>query len=72
MSIGEGRRIFFEIENMLTEMITCKQAAYHYNFSIRTIQKWVDEGKISAIEIEGRKWLSKNEIEAFVMTHDHK
>lgn len=68
MSAGEGRRIFFEIDNVLTEMLTVKQAAYHYNFSFRTIQKWVDEGKLSPIEIEGRNWIKKSDIEQRIMT----
>lgn len=68
MSVGEGRRIFFEIDNVLTEMLTVKQAAYHYNFSFRTIQKWVDEGKLSPIEIEGRNWIKKSDIEQRIMT----
>ena len=68
MSIGEGRRIFFEVDNVLTEMLTVKQAAYRYNFSFRTIQKWIDEGKISPIEIEGRNWLKKEDLDKRIMT----
>lgn len=69
---GEGMKFFLEIENVLTEMLTCKQAAYHYNFSIRTIQQWIDEGKISGIQIEGRFWVSKSEIETFVKARAYK
>lgn len=70
MSVGEGRRFFILIDSVLTEVLSCKQAAYHYNFSIRTIQKWIDEDKIFATEFEGRWWIPKNEIEAFVTTND--
>jgi len=71
MSIGEGRQFFILIDGMLTEVLTCRQAAYHYNFTIRTIQKWIDEGKISAIEIEHRFWIPKKEIEAFAKANDY-
>jgi excisionase family DNA binding protein len=67
MSAGEGRRYFIMIDDMLTEMLTVKQAAYHYNFSFRTIQKWIDEGKLSPIEIEGRNWIKKSDIEQRIL-----
>jgi excisionase family DNA binding protein len=63
MSVGEVAQVFFVVNDMLTEMLTVKQAAYRYNFSFRTIQKWIDEGKISPIEIEGRNWIKKTDIE---------
>ena len=72
MSIGEGRKFFIEIDGMLTEVLSCKQVAYRYNFSIRTIQQWVDEGKLFATDFEGRWWIPKSEIEAFVLARDHK
>lgn len=68
MSVGEGRRIFFEIDSVLTEMMTVKQAAYHYNYSFRTIQKWIDEGKIIAIKVEGKNWLKKKDLDKRIMT----
>lgn len=67
---GEGRQFFLYVDSVLTEMLSCKQAAYHYNFSIRTIQKWIDEGRIFAVNFEGRWWIPKAEIETFVKTHD--
>jgi excisionase family DNA binding protein len=63
MRVGEVAQVFFVVNDMLTEMLTVKQAAYRYNFSFRTIQKWIDEGKISPIEIEGRNWIKKTDIE---------
>jgi len=70
--VGEGVQVFMYFNSVLTEMLSCKQAAYHYNFSIRTIQKWIDEGKLIAINFEGRWWIAKDEIEVFVKTHDYK
>jgi excisionase family DNA binding protein len=67
---GEGVQVFMLLDSVLTEMITCKQAAYRYNFHVRTIQKWVDEGKLIAINFERRWWIPLAEIEAFVLTHD--
>lgn len=70
MSIGQGRRFFILIDSVLTEVLSCKQIAYHYNLSIRTVQRWIDEGKLFATEFEGRWWIPKNEIEAVVKTLD--
>lgn len=70
MSVGEGRQFSILIDSVLTEVLSCKQAAYHYNLSIRTIQKWIDEGKIYAIDFEGRWWIPKAEIETFVKAND--
>ena len=53
---GEGMKVFLEIDDMLTEVLTVKLAAYRYNFSVRTIRQWIDEGKVSAIDLDGR-WL---------------
>lgn len=70
MSIGEGAIFFLYVDSVLTEMLSVKQAAYHYNFHVRTIQQWIDEGKIIAINFERRWWIPKSEIEAFVQTRD--
>jgi predicted site-specific integrase-resolvase len=67
MSIGEGRRFFLEIDSVLTEVLTVKQAAYHYNYSFRTIQKWIEEGKIIPIEFEGRNWIKKSDMESRIL-----
>jgi hypothetical protein len=74
MSIGEGRRFFILIDTVLTEVLSCKQAAYHYNLSIRTIQRWIDEEKLFATDFEGRWWIPKDEIENVVKTlgYNHK
>lgn len=71
MSIGEGRRFFIMIDSVLTEVLSCKQIAYHYNFHIRTVRKWIDEGKLFATEFEGRWWIPKDEIEAFLKGNDY-
>lgn len=65
MSVGEGRRIFFEIDSVLTEVLTIKLAAYHYNFSERTIRQWCDEGRISAMIFEGRWYIPKIELDSY-------
>lgn len=72
MSIGEVEKVFLQIDSVLTEMLSCKQAAYHYNFHHRTIRKWAEEGKIKAIEFEGRWWIAKIDLEAFLKRNDHK
>lgn len=64
---GEGVQVFMCFNSVLTEMFTVRQAAYHYNFSMRTIQKWIDEGKITPVEIEGRNWLKKEDLEKRIM-----
>jgi len=69
--IGEGMQVFMLLDGMLTEMITCKQASYHFNFSMRTIQQWADEGKLIAINVEGRLWLSKESVQECVMARDN-
>jgi excisionase family DNA binding protein len=63
MSAGEGTRIFFEIDNVLTEMLTVRQAAYHLQYSVRTIQQWIGEGKLIAINVDNRNWIPKTEID---------
>jgi predicted site-specific integrase-resolvase len=63
MSAGEGTRIFFEIDNVLTEMLTVRQAAYHLQYSVRTIQQWIGVGKLIAINVDNRNWIPKTEID---------
>lgn len=65
--IGEVQQVFFVVDSVLTEMLTVKQAAYHYNFSFRTIQQWIAEGKIAPIEIEGRNWIKKADMESRIL-----
>lgn len=60
---GEGMKIFIELNGMLTEVLTVKLVAYRYNFSVRTIRQWIDEGKLSAINIDGRWFISVTEID---------
>lgn len=68
MRVGEVHQVFFVVDSVLTEMLTVKQAAYHYNYSFRTIQKWIDEGKIIAIKVEGKNWLKKEDLDKRIMT----
>jgi len=71
MSIGEVEKVFLQIDSVLTEMLSCKQAAYRYNFSQRTFQQWCDEGKLKAVDFEGRWFIPIAEIERHVSTRDH-
>lgn len=56
------------LDDMLTEMLTVKQAAYHYKIPFRTIEKWIDEGKIIPVRIEHRNWLKKSDLEMRIKT----
>lgn len=60
---GEGMRIFLQTGDMLTEVLTVNIAAYRYNFSVRTIRQWIDEGKLSAINLDGRWLIPVSEID---------
>jgi hypothetical protein len=71
MSVGEGRQFFVLLDGMLTEMITSKQAAYHLNFSMRTIRQYADEGKLIAINVDGRLWITKASVEECLMRRDN-
>lgn len=68
---GEGMKIFLEIENMLTEVLTVKQAAYRYNCPSRTIQQWIDEGKLIAFQIEQRWFIPKKDFETRIASRDY-
>lgn len=68
---GEGMKIFFLVNGMLTEMLTVKQASYHAKYSERTIQQWADEGKLIAINVEGRWWLDAAQIYSLVAARDN-
>ena len=72
MAIGEVDKVFLQSGDMLTEVLSCKSAAYHYNFHHRTIRKWAEEGKIKAVQFEGLWWIEKADIEAFLLRNDHK
>jgi len=63
MSIGEGMKLFLQVDNVLTEVLSCRLAAYRYNFSIRTIRQWIDEDKIKSYEIDGRHWIPVSELD---------
>jgi len=60
--IGEGIKVFIEIDGVLTQMITVKQAAYHLKYHERTVQRWADEGKLIAINVGGVLWLDAVQI----------
>lgn len=68
--IGEGMRIFLEIDNVLTEVLTTELASYHYNFAKTTIRQWADEGKINSYKIAGALVIEKSSIERF-LKRDH-
>jgi excisionase family DNA binding protein len=60
--VGEGIKVFFLIDTVLTEMLSVKQAAYHLKYHERTIQRWAEEGKLIAINVDGRWWLDAVQI----------
>lgn len=63
MSVGEVGQIFFMVDNVLTEVLSIKLAAYRYNFSVRTIRQWCEEGKLIAYELDGRWWIPTSELD---------
>lgn len=68
--VGEVVKVFSCVESVLTEMLTVKQAAYRYNFHVRTIRKWCDEGKLIALKIDNLWLIPIPEIEAFLKRND--
>lgn len=70
MSVGEVVQVFFVVDGMLTEMITVKQAAYRLKYHERTIQRWADEGKLIAINVEGRVWVDAAQINSVAAALD--
>ena len=67
---GEGVQVFMLLDSVLTEMLTVKQAAYHLKYSIRTLQQWIDEGKLIAINVDNRNWIPRYEIDR-INARDH-
>jgi len=67
---GEGMKVFFLVDGMLTEMLTVKQASYHAKYSERIIQQWAGEGKLIAINVEGRWWIDAAQIYSLVAARD--
>jgi predicted site-specific integrase-resolvase len=63
MLAGEGVQVFMLLDSVLTEMLTVKQSAYHLKYSIRTIQQWIGEGKLIAINVDNRNWIPRSEID---------
>jgi len=60
---GEGVQVFMRLDGMLTEVLSIKSAAYRLKYSIRTIQQWIDEGKLIAINVDNRNWIPISEID---------
>jgi len=54
---------FLKIDDMLTEVLSVKAAAYRLKYAERTIRQWCDEGKLIAINVENRWWIPLPEIE---------
>jgi hypothetical protein len=71
MSVGEVEKIFLQVDNMLTEVLTVELAAYHYNFAKTTIRQWCDEDKVKFYKVYGMLLIDKNDIERFI-NRDHK
>jgi len=67
---GEGVQVFMLLDGMLTEMMTVKQAAYRLKYHERTVQRWADEGKLIAINVEGRLWLDAAQINSVAVALD--
>lgn len=67
---GEGIKIFFEVDGMLTQVVTVMVAAYHLKYSTRTIQQWADEGKLIAYNIEGRWFIDAVQVFSLVAARD--
>lgn len=63
MSVGEVQQFFCYVDDVLTEVLTVRLASYRYNFSVRTIRQWYEEGKIGAYELEGRLWIPVTELD---------
>lgn len=61
--IGEVEKVFLQIDNMLTEVLTIMSATYHLNYSKRTIRQWCDEGKIEAFKVANVWFIPMAEIE---------
>lgn len=59
---GEVTKVFLMIDSVLTEVLTVKQAAYHLKYHERTIQRWADEGKLTATNFGGVLWLDAVEV----------
>lgn len=68
---GEGMKIFLEIDSMPTQVLTIKQAAYRYNCPSRTIQQWIDEGKLIAYQIEQRWFIPLSALETRIASRDY-
>lgn len=62
LPIGESIKVFLAVDGMLTEVLSVKSASYRLKYSVRTIQQWCDEGKLIAINAEGRWWIPIAEI----------
>lgn len=63
---GEGMKIFLEIDNMLTEVLTIELAAYHYNFAKTTLRQWCNEDKIKFRKVYGMLLIEKASLEHFI------
>jgi len=60
---GEGMKVFLEIDDMLTEVLTTELAAYRYKYAKTTIRQWVDEGKIQGYKVGGALLIPVGELE---------
>lgn len=72
MTIGEVEKVFLLIDSVLTEVLTVKQASYHLKYHQRTIQRWADEGKLTATYFGGVLWLDAVEIYSVAKALDSK
>jgi hypothetical protein len=67
---GEGIKIFLEVDGMLTQVVTVVTAAYHLKYHPRTIQRWCDEGKLIAWNVDGRLYVDAVQVKSVAVALD--
>lgn len=56
----------------LTMITTVKEASVKFNYSMRTIQQWCDEGRIVAVKIYGQWVLDSGSLQRFVKARERR
>jgi len=55
------------------EMLTADEVASRMKVHIRTVRKWVKDGKISIVEIGSREYrIRRSELNRFIQESEHK
>jgi hypothetical protein len=68
--VGEGMKIFLQVDGMLTEVMTVMSASYHLKYAHRTIQQWCDEGRLIAWNFEGRWLIDAVQVKSLAIARD--